>query len=73
MKSQGQRVPAVGGVQVAFAGQQVQTEEAIVAPALPHFKVGSKLADNVLAGVPRSLVNHLHAVFVPGVKNRTAD
>ena len=72
MKSQGQRVSAIGRIQVTFAGQKVQAEEAIVAPTFPHFKVGGELTDDVLAGVPGSLMNHLHTVLVPGVKNRTA-
>lgn len=52
------------GVEVAFVGQEVQPEEPVVAPALPHLKVRSKLPHDVLAGIPRPLVDHLDAVLV---------
>lgn len=53
-------------VEVALAGQEVQPEEAIVAPALAHLKVGGKLPDDVLGGVTGGLVDHLHTVLVSG-------
>lgn len=53
-------------VQVALVGQQVQAEEAIVAPALPNLKIGGEFPDDVFGGVVGGLVNHFYTVFIPG-------
>ena len=37
--------------EVALTGQQVQTEEAVIPPALSHLKIGRKLTHNVLTGI----------------------
>lgn len=55
----------MAGVQVALCGQKVQAEKAVVAPALPHLEVRGKLPNDVLAGVSRCLVDHLHPILIP--------
>lgn len=52
-------------VQVSLAGQEVQSEETVVAPAFSNLEVGGELPDDVLGGVAGGLVDHLHAVLVP--------
>lgn len=52
-------------VQVAFAGQQVQSEEPVVAPTFTNLKVGSKLPDDVLGRVTGGLMDHLNTVLIP--------
>ena len=52
-------------VEVALTGQKVQSEKAVVAPALPHLKVRGKLPNDVLSWVTGGLVDHLHTVLIP--------
>lgn len=52
-------------VQVALAGQQVQSEEAVVAPAFTDLEVWGELTDDVLGGVTGGLMDHLHTVLIP--------
>lgn len=52
-------------VQVALAGQKVQSEEAVVAPAFTNLKVRGKLPNDVLGWVTGGLMDHLHTVLIP--------
>lgn len=57
-------------VQVALAGQQVQSEEAIVAPAFPNLEVRGKFTYDVLGRVAGGLVDHFNTVLIPAkIKN----
>ena len=51
--------------EVALAGEQIEAEETVVAPALADLKVGRELPHDVLARVARQVVHHLDAVLVP--------
>ncbi len=52
-------------VQVALTGQEVQSEEAVVAPALTNLKVRRKLSNYVFGWVTGGLMDHLHTVLIP--------
>ena len=51
-------------VQVALAGQKVQSEEAVVAPAFTNLKVWGKLPNYVFGWVVGGLMDHLHSILV---------
>lgn len=53
-------------VEVSLTGQKIQSEESVIAPALPHLKVWRKLSNDVFGGVAGGLMDHLHPVFIPG-------
>lgn len=55
-------------VQVALAGQKIQSEEAVVAPAFTNLKVRGKLTNDVLGWVTGGLMDHLHTVLIPTQK-----
>ncbi len=52
-------------VQVALAGQQVQSEEAVVAPTFTDLKVRRKLPNYVLGWITGGLMDHFHTVLIP--------
>lgn len=51
-------------VQVTLAGEEVQPEKAVVAPAFTDLKVGGKLPNDVLGRVAGSLMNHFNTVLI---------
>ena len=51
-------------VQVAFTGQEVKSEETVVAPAFPYLKIASKFSHYVFARVSACLVDHFYTVFI---------
>ena len=52
-------------VQIALAGQKVQSEEAVVAPTFTNLKVRGKLPNYVFGRVTGGLMDHLHTVLIP--------
>lgn len=58
-------------VQVSLAGQEVESEEAVVTPAFTDLKVRRKLTNDVFCWVTGRLMDHLYTVLISTRRKRT--